>query len=86
MPLVETFYCFCVCRYALENDYFQENNERKHEGEDIDGWKSYKIEDNDFDETIVHKVSFIMYIINIYVVSLFGFYSDIEKFSAYNEI
>lgn len=44
--------------YALENDYFQENNERKNEGDDdVDGWKSYKIEDNDFDESIVHKVS-----------------------------
>lgn len=32
--------------YALENE---EN--------DTDGWKSYKIEDSDFDETLVHKVS-----------------------------
>lgn len=44
-------------RYALENDYFQKNNEHTNDGDDIDGWKSYKIEDNDFDETIVHKVS-----------------------------
>lgn len=43
--------------YALENDYFQERNERKSSGDDVDGWKSYKIEDNDFDESIVHKVS-----------------------------
>lgn len=45
--------------YALENDYFQEN-ERKADGDDTDGWKSYKIEDNDFDESIVHKVSTII--------------------------
>lgn len=43
--------------YALENDYFQENNERQNvPDDDLDGWKSYTIEDNDFDESIVHKV------------------------------
>lgn len=47
--------------YALENDYFQENNERKTVEDDTDGWKSYKIEDNDFDESIVHKVSRLLY-------------------------
>ncbi|KAG4077569.1 hypothetical protein HA402_002996 [Bradysia odoriphaga] len=33
--------------YALENDGGEENH--------TDGWKSYKIEDGDFDETVVHK-------------------------------
>ncbi len=56
--------------YALENDYFQVNNERKNEGEDIDGWKSYTIEDNDFDESIVHKVSYIIYTCDIYVENI----------------
>lgn len=46
--------------YALENDYFQESTERKNEPDNVDGWKSYKIEDNDFDESIVHKVSTII--------------------------
>lgn len=46
--------------YALENDYFQENNERKTDEVDGDGWSSYKIEDNDFDESIVHKVSTVL--------------------------
>lgn len=58
-----------LAMYALENDYFQENNERK--PDDVDGWKSYTIEDNDFDESIVHKVSTI---IETYVPNY-----DIEK-------
>lgn len=44
--------------YALENDDTEN---------DTDGWKSYKIEDSDFDETIVHKVRTAIYFYGVLV-------------------
>lgn len=50
--------------YALENEYFQEqknttDHKNTDDNNDIDGWKSYNIEeDNGFDESIIHKVNY----------------------------